>query len=161
MPRTANSNGIRPEFRALAVIQLNVPVTPAEINACVGYGNYAAKYISLLKKAGFRFTTTKDKRTVTAYTMVSEPDNALNLRNAPAKTVAQGTAVGPVGIRKPKSYSNLDKGAKDAQAAKILKSIGLGNGIDGRPDGEVGAYMVDNDFDGETRGLSLRDLGLT
>lgn len=81
MPRVAASNGIRPEIRALAVFKIGVPVTPAEINAHVGTGDYAAKYVSFLNtRHGFTITTQKDGRRVVSYTMVAEPANAADLR---------------------------------------------------------------------------------
>ena len=93
MPRTTQSNGIKPYLRALAVIKMGVPVTPQEINDHVGTGDYAAKYISFLRtRNGFEFTIQKDGRKVVSYTMIKEPSNAAELRalqpKAPkAKTV--------------------------------------------------------------------------
>ena len=43
MPRVNASNGIRPEIRALAVLQLGKTVTPADINDHVGTGDYDRK----------------------------------------------------------------------------------------------------------------------
>ena len=86
MPRVAASNGIRPEIRALAVLQLGKTVTPAEINAHVGTGDYAAKYVSFLNtRYGFKITANKDGRKVVSYTVISEPDNASDLRAATPK----------------------------------------------------------------------------
>ena len=86
MPRVAASNGVRPEIRALAVIKLGVPVTPAEINTHVGTGDYAAKYISFLNtRYGFTITTQKDGRRVVSYTLIAEPDNAAALRASQPK----------------------------------------------------------------------------
>ena len=86
MPRVAASNGVRPEIRALAVIKLGVPVTPAEINTHVGTGDYAAKYISFLNtRYGFTITTQKDGRRVVSYTLIAEPDNAATLRASQPK----------------------------------------------------------------------------
>jgi len=81
MPKVAASNGIRPEIRALAVLQLGKTVTPAEINTHVGTGDYAAKYVSFLNtRYGFKITANKDGRKVVSYTVISEPDNASDLR---------------------------------------------------------------------------------
>lgn len=86
MPRTAASNGIRPEIRALAVLQLGKTVSPAEINAHVGTGDYAAKYVSFLNtRYGFTITANKDGRKVVSYTVVAEPSNAADLRAATPK----------------------------------------------------------------------------
>lgn len=87
MPRTAASNGIRPEIRALAVFKLNKPVTPKEINDCVGTGDYAAKYVSFLNtRYGFNITAQRDGRRVVSYTMVAEPANAAELRGTQPKS---------------------------------------------------------------------------
>ena len=81
MPIVSASNGIRPEIRALAVIKLNKPVTPKEINDCVGTGEYAAKYISFLNtRYGFTIEAQKDGRTVVSYTCIAEPADVAILR---------------------------------------------------------------------------------
>lgn len=81
MPKVAASNGVRPEIRALAVLQLGKTVTPAQINDHVGTGDYAAKYVSFLNtRYGFKITPNKDGRKVVSYTVISEPDNAADLR---------------------------------------------------------------------------------
>src|SRR5665213_4022680 len=82
MPKVTASNGIRPEYRALSVIKLNEPVTPSQINIQVGTGDYAAKYISFLRKDGFEFSTQKDGRQVVSYTLVKEPANVERFRSA-------------------------------------------------------------------------------
>jgi hypothetical protein len=99
MPRVSASNGIRPEIRALAVLQLGKTVTPKEINDHVGTGEYAAKYVSFLNtRYGFNITANKDGRKVVSYTMIAEPANAAELRGATpkatkAKTVKLSTIV--------------------------------------------------------------------
>jgi len=99
MPKVSASNGIRPEIRALAVLQMGKTVTPAEINAYVGTGDYAAKYVSFLNtRYGFTVTANKDGRKVVSYTMIAEPANAAELRSATpkapkAKTVKLSTVV--------------------------------------------------------------------
>jgi len=103
MPKVSASNGIRPEIRALAVLQLGKTVTPAEINDHVGTGDYAAKYVSFLNtRYGFTITANKDGRKVVSYTMIAEPANAAELRSATPKTK----------VAKPK-------------AAKVSKVLGL------------------------------------
>ena len=99
MPKVSASNGIRPEIRALAVLQLGKTVTPADINNHVGTGDYAAKYVSFLNtRYGFTITTQKDGRKVVSYTMIAEPANVAELRSATpkapkAKTVKLSTIV--------------------------------------------------------------------
>ena len=107
MPRVNASNGIRPEIRALAVLQLGKTVTPKEINDHVGTGEYAAKYVSFLNtRYGFNITANKDGRRVVSYTVIAEPDNAAELRGATPKA--------------PKA-----KAAKVAKAPKVSKALGL------------------------------------
>lgn len=103
MPRTIHSNGVKSEIKALAVMQLNKPVTPQEINAHVQTGDYAAKYVSMLTNTwGFKFTTQRDGRRVVSYTLVSEPSNGAELR-----------AMTPV-VKTPKA-------AKQPKVAKVQK----------------------------------------
>ena len=86
MPKVSASNGIRPEIRALAVLQLGKTVTPADINNHVGTGDYAAKYVSFLNtRYGFTITANKDGRKVVSYTMIAEPANVAELRSATPK----------------------------------------------------------------------------
>ena len=97
MPIVAASNGIRPEIRALAVLKLNKPVTPAEINACVGTGDYAAKYVSFLNtRYGFTITAQKDGRRVVTYTCIAEPAKAAELRAMTPKTKAAKAPVAKI-----------------------------------------------------------------
>lgn len=108
MPRTAQSNGIKPYLRALAVIKLGVPVTPTEINDYVGTGDYAAKYISFLRnRNGFEFTIQKDGRKVVSYTLIKEPADAEVLRNLTPKA--------------PKTKA--PKVAKTVKAPKVAKTV--------------------------------------
>ena len=157
MPRIASSNGIKPQYRALSVIKLNTAVTPKEINDKVGAGDYAAKYISFLKKDGFVFTTQKDGRQVVSYTLVKEPENATLLRTSGGKQ-AVATAQGP------KNHSNLVRAPRSnvytqrpAHGTKKFKDA-FGSNLD---TGEVTGYAVDAGFDRLNEGpISLRDLGL-
>lgn len=96
MPRVAASNGIRPEIRALAVLQLGKTVTPQEINDHVGTGDYAAKYVSFLNtRYGFTITANKDGRKVVSYNVVAEPANAADLRAATPKAPKAKAAKAP------------------------------------------------------------------
>jgi hypothetical protein len=94
MPRTTASNGIRPEIRALAVFRINKPVTPKEINDCVGTGDYAAKYVSFLNtRYGFTIEAQRDGRRVVSYTLVAEPANVADLRSMQPKTTSNVVAM--------------------------------------------------------------------
>ena len=121
MPRTAQSNGIKPYLRALAVIKLGVPVTPTEINDHVGTGDYAAKYISFLRnRNGFEFTIQKDGRKVVSYTLIKEPADAETLRNLTPKApkskapkVAKTSAPKVVVASAPKAAKTVKAPASD------------------------------------------------
>lgn len=145
MPIVKASNGVRPEIRALGVIELNKAVSPTEINAFVGTGNYAAKYITFLRRLGFEFETTKDGRAVTAYILVKEPANAADLRSAKPKVkqpkVAKPKAAKAKVVKKAKvkvKVPTVDVKAVKAAASprKPIKS-----------NGEVASFNVDPDWD--------------
>jgi hypothetical protein len=126
MPIVAASNGIKPYIRALAVIKLNQPVSPSDINACVGTGDYAAKYISKLRKDGFEFTSAKDGREIVSYTLVAEPSNAAYFRGMQPKVKGAKKAVvakpaRPAKTKKPKVV--VTKALQKSVAAKIAKSV--------------------------------------
>lgn len=125
MPIVAASNGVRPEIRALAVFKLNKPVTPQQINDCVGTGDYAAKYVSFLNtRYGFTITAQKDGRRVVSYTMIAEPKNAAELRGMKPKSKAKSApkakaktvTVAPVKTEKSKTVVSAK-----AAAAKVVK----------------------------------------
>jgi len=122
MPIVAASNGIKPYIRALAVIQLNKPVAPSVINQCVGTGDYAAKYISKLRKDGFEFTSTKDGREIVSYTLVAEPSNAAYFRNMQPKVKGAKKAVvaKPAKTKKPKVI--ITKALQKSVAVEIAKT---------------------------------------
>jgi len=71
MPKTIGSTGKRPEYRALEIMKVDVPVTPSEIDKHVGTGVYSSKYMSFLKRDGFVITVNKDGRSVVSYTLLS------------------------------------------------------------------------------------------
>lgn len=157
MPRVAASNGIRPEIRALSVIQLNVAVTPAEINKAVGTGDYAAKYISFLRKLGFDFTVTKDGKKVVSYILTKEPANAGTLRAAGpvvAKVVSKVAPVKKAAQPKALPKTTFNDVAKDIKKKLVNKrKDAFGNDA---LTGEVATYTMD-DYEAP---VSLRDLGV-
>lgn len=119
MPRVNASNGIRPEIRALAVLQLGKTVTPAEINDHVGTGDYAAKYVSFLNtRYGFTITANKDGRRVVSYTVIAEPANVADLRAMQPKAAKAPKAAAPKAAKAPKVVA-----AKAAAPAKSAKSV--------------------------------------
>jgi ERCC4-type nuclease len=135
MPRVNASNGIRPEIRALAVLQLGKTVTPSQINDHVGTGEYAAKYVSFLNtRYGFTITANKDGRKVVSYTMIAEPANAADLRAqtpkaAKAKTAKAPKAAAPkvvksavaVDTKRIKAAAKSAKSVADIKAANLAK----------------------------------------
>jgi hypothetical protein len=130
MPRVAASNGVRPEIRALAVFPLGATVTPDVINAHVGTGDYAAKYVSFLNtRYGFTIQANKDGRKVVSYTMIAEPANAADLRGATpkskiAKPAAKAKIAAPKAVAKVKAPAKVvDKAAIKAKNLETLKAV--------------------------------------
>jgi len=151
-------------FIALEFLKSKGSATPAEINAHVGRGNYAAKYVCYLKLEGYEIETVKSGKTVTEYKFISDGDSAT--RNyqwvPPAKRGAapkQKTAKAatpkvskPVKVRQSKqtpsapakkAARNVLKDRADAEADRLLAEIGMKNA------GEYagGTYSVDPDWD--------------
>jgi hypothetical protein len=124
MPIVSASNGIRPEYRALAVIQLNKSVTPTEINDCVGTGDYAAKYISFLRnRFGFTFTIQKDGRNVVSYTCVDEPANVADLRSQKPKVKGAKPAKKQIADAQAAKSFKLKPGTKPVKKVRITKAM--------------------------------------
>lgn len=154
MPRISNTNGARPEYRALGLIQVGVRLTPAEIDAYVGTGPYASKYVSFLRRDGFVFDTEKDGKKVLAYVLTTEPKNAAELRalgTRPAvvkekKVTEKPAAKAPVAPKEP-----------DTVAQNLLAALGTDAVVEFIPDlpkrGPNGrfqkknTYTIDPDFD--------------
>lgn len=145
------SKTVPPELRALEVFRLNEPVTPSAIDAHVGNGKYASKWVLYLKHRGFGFTVQKSGKTVVSYTLVSEPANAAELRAYKPKVTQPK-------VKAPKKNTLLIKKA----AARKVK-----NSAPKRPRDEVtetfgtsGAetsYSVDADWD-SMDGINLKDI---
>lgn len=153
MPIVAASNGVKPFIRALGVIQLNKPVTPAEINEHVGTGDYAAKYISKLRKVGFVFTVQKDARNVVSYTLIAEP--TLDAEKYRGMQPKQKAAKAPKAkAAKPVKAAPLPKhvvvrAAKPKRVDAVTKQFGTS--------GEVSSFGVDADWD-SMEGVDVRSL---
>jgi len=188
MPKVSASNGIRPEIRALAVLVMGKTVTPAEINAHVGTGDYAAKYVSFLNtRYGFTITANKDGRKVVSYTMIAEPANAADLRAATPKTkiakpkavkvkatkanIAHPTFVPKADVAdiKAKNLETIKKVAEGMKkvAAKKAKSNKKTREFDDVTEqfgtsGEVGtSFSVDKDWDSiDLNNVDLKALGI-
>lgn len=145
MPRVAASNGVRPEIRALGVIQLNKPVTPSEINNHVGTGDYAAKYISFLKtRYGCTFTIQKDGKKVVSYTLVGEPENIADLRSASPKVAkAKSVKSAKKVVAKKQKVAKVAKKSnyKKKELDEVEETFGSSGNIAG------GSYSVDPDWD--------------
>lgn len=154
------------QFVALEFLKSKGTATPAEINAHVGKGNYAAKYVCYLKLYGYEIETVKDGRTVTEYKFISDGDSAtrnfkwvapadrgkVKTPKVKAAKVAKPKASKPVKVRQSKqtpsapvkkAARNALKDRADAEADRLLAEIGMKNA------GEYagGTYSVDPDWD--------------
>ena len=142
----------------LAVMPVGKAVTPAEIEASVNNGPYAAKYISFLRRLGFEISVQKDGRNVVSYTIVSEPEDAASHRalkppkakSSPAPKVKTAKAVKVVAASKPKKAKVVkqkaaaakpkrEKSIMDANYDEVEKTFGSS--------GAIGNYSVDPDWD--------------
>lgn len=173
MPRTVQSNGVKSEIKALALFQMNVPVTPKAINDHVKTGDYAAKYVSMLTNTwGFKFTTQRDGRRVVSYTLVGEPKNVAELRamqpkvktakvaKAPKPAKKTATVVTRDVVKSAPSVSNLEKIKTAAQKLKKTAKAKTKKNVDPVEEefGTSGAIAaVDGDWD-SVDGLDLRKL---
>jgi hypothetical protein len=137
MPIVKASNGVRPEIRALKVITLNKAVTPGEINKEVGTGDYAAKYVTFLRRLGFEFTSKKDGRSIVSYTLVKEPLNVADFRNAAPKEKTKAVV---------KTKAKTKKVVK-AKTKKVSAEDQLKGQIRQEYDGVVSSSSIDGDFD--------------
>lgn len=148
-------------FVALEFLKAKGSATPDEINAHVGKGNYAAKYVCYLKLHGYEIETVKNGRTVTEYKYISDGDSATRnfkwvapadrdkpkavkaVKAPKAKAVkvrqSKQTAQAPV----KKAARNVLKERADKEADALLAEIGMKNA------GEYagGTYSVDPDWD--------------
>jgi predicted Zn-dependent protease len=144
----------------LAVMPVGKAVAPAEIEASVNNGPYAAKYISFLRRLGFTVSVQKNGRNVVSYTIDAEPENAAEhraLKSAAPKAPKAKAAKAPKAAKQPKARLSKQTPAKkakkparevlkeraDKEADAILADIGLRTG------GEYagGTYSVDPDWD--------------
>ncbi len=151
-------------FVALEFLKSKGSATPAEINAHVGKGNYAAKYVCYLKLEGYEIETVKDGRTVTEYKFISDGDSATREYKwvppaqrgqvkTPKTKTAKATKPKQVKARvskqtpAPKSVKkaarNVLKDRADAEADRLLAELGM------KDAGEYagGTYSVDPDWD--------------
>jgi aspartyl/asparaginyl-tRNA synthetase len=133
MPIVAASNGVKPYIRALGVIDINKPVSPETINAYVGTGDYAAKYVSKLRKDGFVFTVQKDGRNIISYTLISEPECVVAYRAMKPKSATTAikstktvTKTKTVGVKN-KTAKAVKKTAKAVKKTKTPEEIAAKN----------------------------------
>lgn len=153
-------------FVALDFLKSKGSATPAEINAHVGAGNYAAKYVCYLKLHGYEIETVKEGRTVTEYKYISDGDSAtrdfkwvppaLRGKTAAPKSAKPKAAKGakpkaakPVKVKVSKqtpvkkAARNALKEKADKEADALLRELGMRNA------GEYagGTYSVDPGWD--------------
>jgi pyruvate/2-oxoglutarate dehydrogenase complex dihydrolipoamide acyltransferase (E2) component len=148
--------------RALEFLKTKGSASPDEINAHVGQGNYASKYICYIKLHGYEIETIKTGRTVTEYKFIGDGDSATrNYQWVPPaergaapkqKTAkkAKAKAAKPVKVRQSKQTAPVAKAARnvlkdraDAEADRLIAELGMKNA------GEYagGTYSVDPDWD--------------
>lgn len=107
---------------ALECFVLNKPVTPSEINAHVGDGDYSSKHVWYLRKFGFVFSVQKDGRKIASYTLIQEPDNVAELRKRPTLSTAKITKVAKSAAPKaPKVKAPKKTEAPKAKSPKVAK----------------------------------------
>lgn len=108
---------------ALECFVLNKPVTPSEINAHVGDGDYASKHVWYLRKFGFVFSVQKDGRKIASYTLIQEPDNVAEIRKRPTLATAKITKVAKVAAPKapkvPKAKAPKKTETTKAKVSKV------------------------------------------
>lgn len=81
MPRMKSAGGIPPHLKVIANLPLGNSISPTKIDELVPYAvGYASKYIFELKRLGFVFDTVKNGRNIVEWKLVSEPENAEDLR---------------------------------------------------------------------------------
>jgi hypothetical protein len=151
----ARNTGKRPHEKLLEIMNVGTRLTPVEIDAHVGNGNYASKHVWFLGKLGFGFDVERQGRTVIAYTMTAEPANASDIRNpavkapkakvakAPKAKVAKAPAVARVKAAAVKVAKNKKAKSADDEAERMLQELNMNNAC------EVGggSYSIDSDWD--------------
>ena len=143
--------------------QLNVSMTPTEINTAAGGGNYASKYVFLMRKYyGFDITETKAGRTVVAYTVIGIPDNLVELTEYEGKRGAGAKAKAPKAAKAalPKHVvvrATKTKAVKKAASAFMAKRKADAVTKQFGSSGEVSSFGVDADWD-SMEGINVRDL---
>ena len=173
--------------KVLQVIKMGKPVTPSEINAHVGDGDYASKHVWYLGKLGFQFTIQKDGRKVASYTLIAEPANAADIRStvhgAARKAAKSAAPKAPKVAKAPKAAkataprkvatakATTKKSVADIKAANLAKLKAVGAKFKPKnvrefddvteqfgTSGEVGtSFNVDRDWD-SIDGLDLSKL---
>jgi len=162
MTNVVNKYCLKQIVQALPVIKLNQPVTPGEINTAVGEGNYATKYVCILRLNGFEFVSNKNGRQIVSYTLVKEPDNVEDYRSGKlltksAKVSKKAPAIKRVIAKGASKFVSKKVVDKDA-AEKFLTYIGLNKKI--KSASKPSGYSVDPGFDSFEGPINLRDLGV-
>lgn len=116
MPKTVNSMGKRPQYRALEIMQIGKSVTPSAIDKHTRTGTYSSKYMSFLKRDGFVIEVNKDGRSVVSYTLISRPEDSL---------LPPGAFDKPVKEKKVVAASKTKAKTKAVPAKKKVKVISV------------------------------------
>jgi hypothetical protein len=107
---------------ALDILKSKSTVTPAEINAYVGKGNYASKYVLYLKLAGHDIVTNKTGRTVVSYGYVGlnlNVDTSVKASDRRASKLLTGKATKTVAA--PTVVKSEPKAPKAVKHVKVVK----------------------------------------
>ena len=108
---------------ALEVLKSKSTVTPAEINAYVGKGNYASKYVLYLKLAGHDIVTNKTGRTVVSYGYVGlNPNVDTTIKAADRRVSKLLTGKSTKTVAAPTVVKSEPKAPKAVKPAKVVKA---------------------------------------
>lgn len=137
---------------ALELLTSKITVTPAEINAHVGKGNYASKYILYLKLAGHDIKTNKNGRTVVNYTYEGVNLNVdTTVKPSERRVSKMLVASAPVA---PAPVAPAPVKTKKAKAKSVQKEVFVPKVVDDAEQafgstGAVTSFTVDPDWDND------------
>jgi hypothetical protein len=114
----ARNTGKRPHEITLELFEKNPTLTPTEIDAAVGVGNYSSKHIWFLRKLGYDITVNKSGRNVLSY-VYHGPGSAVVVTS---KTKPVVEVPGMLAAAPPKPMKKKAAVKKKAAASKSVKT---------------------------------------
>jgi hypothetical protein len=150
---------LSPHEKALELLKSKGKATPKEIEAYVGLGPYASKYICYLKLRGYEIETVKNGRSVAEYKFISDGDSATRDYKwvPPAKRGTAAVKAAKVKVAKAAAPVKKASGKKVAVKAAAVKAPKKEKPIMDKitdpverefgSSGNVGNFSVDNDWD--------------